>query len=313
MTKFSVRSGAGAALFAVLSGCASPAAGPITSAAARTAATPAKHAGHKDLYVADYGSGTIFLFKNHDYTPDGTITTGVSGPWGVTLDRSGNLYVANAAGANVTEYAPGTSTPSFTYSYGMNSPRLVSVDRQGNVFVSDFTDDYTSGRVSEFPQGSNYPMYSCSGAAPWDIATDASGDVFVSYNVRNAGSGIEEFKGGLAGCSPTTLSVHVDSAMGMVLDRQNNILVADYYADRIDVIPPPYTAIARHLNTDRRGPTFISIDKANSKVFATVSGFWHSYVVVLDYPSGKFKHRLGYGRGGFTSPYGTVDTPNAVQ
>jgi hypothetical protein len=304
---------ASAGVFALLTGCSSPTMSPTVSAPAHEAAAPAKYSALKDLYVADYGTGTIFLFKNDGYAPDGSITSGISGPWDVTLDRSGNLYVANAAGGNITEYAPGTSTPSFTYSYGMISPRLITVDRQGNLFETDFTDYSGYGTVSEFPQGSNYPVHSCSVFAPWAVATDSSGDVFVDYNISHgAGGRIEEFKGGLAGCTPTELGAQVEIATGLVLDRRNNILIGDFNANRIDVVPPPYSTIAKHLNTGGRGPTFISIDKTNRKVFASVSGFYHSYVFVLNYADGKFEHRLGYARGGFSSPYGVVDAPNAV-
>ena len=313
MKMFSAVSCASVAFCALLLGCSSPT-NTATLAPVRDAAVaPAQYSGLKDLYVADYDSGTVFLFKNDGYTPDGSITSGISGPWDITLDKSGNLYVANAAGGNITEYAPGASTPSFTYSYGMNSPRLVSVDRQGNVFEADFTDSYGYGKVSEFPQGSNYPLHSCSVFAPWGVATDSKGDVFVDYNSSRGFDGhIEEFKGGLAGCSPTALGVHVDKAAGLALDRHNNILIADFSEGRIDVIPPPYSTVARYLKTGRRGPLFIAIDRTNTKVFASVSGFYHSYVFVYNYANDKFLHRLGYGRGRFASPYGVVDAPNAV-
>jgi DNA-binding beta-propeller fold protein YncE len=275
-------------------------------------AAPAKSAGLKDLYVADYDIGTIFLFKNDGFTPDGSITSGISGPWGVTLDSIGNLYVANADGADITEYAPGTSTPSFTYSAGMVSPRLVSVDRKGDVFETDFTDDYSqAGRVTEFAQDSNAPLYSCSLTVPWGVAVDSAGDVFVDYNASSTGGHIVEYKGGLAGCSQTELGVHVDQAFGLALDRHDNILLADYHGARIDVIPPPYTSTSRHLKTGGSGPTFVAIDNSNKEVFASAPGFYHDKVVVIDYASGEVERRLGGGRR-LESAYGVVDAPNAV-
>ncbi|MGA8575555.1 MAG: hypothetical protein WB609_07705 [Candidatus Cybelea sp.] len=313
MKTFSALSCASAAVFTLLLGCSSPTTSPMAVAPMRAAAAPAKYGGLDDLYVADYDTGKVFLFKDDGYTPDGSITTGISGPWDVTLDRSGNLYVANAAGGNITEYAPGTSTPSFTYFFAMISPRLVTVDRQGNLFETDFTGYDEPGRVSEYRQASNHPLYSCTVPGPWGVAVDSSGDVFVDYNgPRGAGGHIEEFKGGLARCNSTALGAHVDNATGIVLDRRNDLVVGDANAKRIDVIPPPYTAIARHLNTGGRAPLFISIDKANSKVFASVSGFYHSYVIIVGYPGGRFEQRLGYSRGKFGSPYGVVDAPNEI-
>ena len=312
MKTFSAIFSTSAAAFAVLSGCSSAAMNAPLSTPAHDAA-PAKYAGVKDLYVADYDTGTVFRFKNDRYTPDGTIASGISGPWDVTLDRSGNLYVANAAGANITEYAPGASTPSFTYSYGMTSPRLLSVDRHGNLFETDFTGYDGNGTVSEYPQGTNYPLYSCPVTGPWGVTTDSLGDVFVDGNIIHGGGGyIEEFKGGLAGCSPKMLGAKVESATGIAIDRGDNLLVADSNAGRIDVIPPPYSSISRHLSTGRWDPSFIAIDSTNGKVFASASGFYHSYVVTVNYATGKLEHQLGYARGGFGSPYGVVDAPNAV-
>ena len=56
----------------------------------------------------------------------------------------------------------------------------------------------------------------------------------------------------------------------------------------------------------------ISIDRSNRKLYASVYGWYHDYVFVYDYASGKFERRLGYGRGGFDSPDGVVDAPNEV-
>jgi DNA-binding beta-propeller fold protein YncE len=294
------------------SACSSFVASPAVQISGRSGSAVAKLAGRKDLYVANYEIGTIFLFKNDGFTPDGSIKSGISGPWGVTLDRLGNLYVANTGAADVAEYAPGGSTPSFTYSKGMTTPRLVSVDSNGNVFITDFTDYSHDGRISEFAQGTDDPVYSCSLVAPWGVATDAAGDVFVAYNVSQGGGGrIAEFKGGLAGCSLTELGVHVEKATGLALDRRGNILIGDYSAGHIDVVPPPYATIARHLDTGGRGPMSISIDSSNKRVFASVSGFYHNNVLVVNYASGEVERRLGGGRR-LEGAFGVVDGPNSV-
>jgi DNA-binding beta-propeller fold protein YncE len=300
------------AALSLLAGCSSYSTKPMLPTPEQNAAAPAGYLGLKDLYVADYDTGKIFLFKNNGFEPDGSITSGISGPWDITLDRLGNLYVANAAGGNITEYAPGASNPSFTYSYGMISPRLVSVDQHGNVFETDFTDYEHKGQVSEFSQGSNFPIYSCSLFAPWGVATDASGDVFVDYNASQGGDGhIAEFKGGLAGCSPIQLGAHVEKATGIVLDRRRDILIGDFSKGRVDVIPPPYSTIASHLDTGGDGPTFISIDRTNERVFASTPSSYGNHVMVWDYASGKVVDRLGGGRR-LNSAYGVVDAQNAV-
>lgn len=63
---------------------------------------------------------------------------------------------------------------------------------------------------------------------------------------------------------------------------------------------------------DGGAPLFVSIDKSNKHVYASIGRFYHSYVLVIDYATGKRMKRLGYSRGGFGSPYGIVDAPNEV-
>lgn len=49
----------------------------------------------KHLYVANFGHNDVLVFCNEYYVKVGRITSGVSEPSDVSLDRNGNLYVAN--------------------------------------------------------------------------------------------------------------------------------------------------------------------------------------------------------------------------
>jgi DNA-binding beta-propeller fold protein YncE len=324
MTMSSLLSYANVAVFVLIAGCSGSASptpavkfpaslmgvehGPLRDAKDR-----AKYGGRRDLYVADYGFGKIIILKNHGYAPDGSITTGINGPQGLTLDPSGNLYVANRTGGTVTEYAPGASTPSFVYYADMVAPESVSVDRQGHLFEADVPVFHVPAAVNEYQQGSNVPIYRCLVPGLVGVANDSSGDVFVDYNTSEQGGGrIAEYKGGLAGCSSTVLGAQVYYAGGIVLDNQNNILIADGNAPSVDVIAPPYSSITRSFAGGLGAPFSVSIDRANKNVFVTTSRFYHSYVYVVDYATGKKVQRLGYSHGGISIPYGAVDGPNAV-
>jgi DNA-binding beta-propeller fold protein YncE len=324
MKTSSMLSYANAAVFVFIAGCSSSASPtPAEQFPASTqgiehglfgdTADPAKYAGRRDLYVADYGLGKIIILKNHSYAPDGSITTGINGPQGVALDLSGNLYVANRTGGTVSEYAPGASAPSFVYYTDMVAPESVSVDRQGHLFEADVPVFHAPAAVNEFQQGSNVPVHRCFVPGLVGVASDSSGDVFVDYNTSEQGGGrIAEYKGGLAGCSSTVLGAQVYYAGGIVIDNQNNILIADGNAPRVDVIAPPYSSITRSFAGGLGAPLFVSIDRANKNVFVTASRFYHSYVYVVDYATGKKVQRLGYSHGGISIPYGAVDGPSAV-
>lgn len=269
-----------------------------------------RYPGLKDLYVADYGAG-IMLLKNDGYSRDGVITDGVSGPYGATLDRSGDLYVANRTGGNVTEYAPGASEPSFAYSAGMINPLSVNVDRKGDLFETDRPIYRGGDTVNEYRQHSNAPLHSCTVPGIWGVAIDPAGNVFVDYYVSGHGGSLAEFKGGLAGCSATTLGAQVDSAGGIALDDKDDILVADFDREKVDVIAPPYGAVTRRIGHDLGSPQSVSIDRSNKRLFVSTSYTLRSVVYVLDYATGQKIRRLAT-REEIGDPTAAVDGPNAV-
>lgn len=301
-------------LLAVLFGCSSFQSEPISHEPGSRlveSSTRGGYQGRRDLYVVDYGVAKIYLFKNQTFTPDGTITSGLNGPQGATLDSAGNLFVANRTGGNIAEYKPGASSPSFLYSDGTISPLVVSVDRRGHVFASDVPEPKGSDTVVEYGPGVNALLHRCTVPGIFSVASDTHGNVFVAYNLSDNGPArIAEYKGGLAGCSSTVLGASVAYAGAMILDNQNDIVIADANRSRVDVIPPPYSNITRtfhHLNV----PVFLAIDRSNDKLFVQSSGFFNSYIYVVDYVSGKTLHQLGP-RYGIGEPYGVVDGPNDV-
>lgn len=93
------------------------------------------------LYVAEVDSNKVLIFDPTvpSPTPQATITKGLSRPFGIAVDRGGNLYVANSGNRTVTVYHPGKLTPSFTIDNGLGQgAEAVTVDSKGNVFVCTF-------------------------------------------------------------------------------------------------------------------------------------------------------------------------------
>ena len=137
----------------------------------------------KHLYVANFGHNDVLVFCNEYYVKVGRITSGVSEPSDVSLDRNGNLYVANfnnGSNGSISEYAPRNfSAASFTYSAGMEGPETLTVDTHGNVFEGD----QTNNTVNEYSQGVNSVLASCSlGGDVSGVAVDSGGDVFVHFS-----------------------------------------------------------------------------------------------------------------------------------
>jgi serine/threonine-protein kinase len=263
-----------------------------------------KRGGKPDLYVTDFGTGVVEVLKNSNWANIGTISTGIDGPDGAFVDKKGDIYVANYLGADVTEYKS-NDTQKFSYT-GVSDPVGVSVDKAGNVYEAD----YEGGYVTEWAQGSDTIVAQCSvGGNAEGAAVDASGDVFVDYNSSFGGAFIKEYTGGLSGCNGTQLGVTLAFAGGMVLDKNNNIIVCDQLGPTVDVIDPPYTSVSGTLGSGYSDPFHVTINKAETEVYVADNA--NANVQVLSYPSGSNIITLG-GANGLSDPAAAVDGKNFI-
>jgi hypothetical protein len=234
----------------------------------------------KYLAIADLGGGTILSrveLLNDKYELFETITDGVDGTTGDWYDAQGNLYVGNYATPMVREYSKGSRSPAFTYSSGLGRPYSIATDSTGNVYVADFYNPSgTGGGVVEYPQASNTVSAQClNGVNDTGVAVDAQGDVFVS-----ATSGaLLEYKGGLAGCTPATLGAALTTAVGIALDKRENLIVCA--GTVVDIIPPPYNSIKSTI-TGFTYAEHVALNKDQSLLFVADP---ESYAVqVFTYP-----------------------------
>jgi len=98
---------------------------------------------HPWLYVSDTANSVVYIYDlgKTGSSLIGKITDGLNGPFGLTVDKSGNLYVSNqGTPGNVVVYAAGQTSPSLTLSDDLTTPQGVSVDSSGNVWVMNRSD-----------------------------------------------------------------------------------------------------------------------------------------------------------------------------
>jgi len=280
---------------------------------AQYAVSPIKAKGLKELYVSDFGSGAVEILNNNNWTYQSSITSGLDGPDGDFVDRSGNIYVANYAGIDIEEYAAGGTSPSFTYNAEMIDPVGVDVDSHGNVYEADYDNGNGGGPVNEYAQGKNTVLHSCEpGGGVEGVAVDKNGDVFVDLNIGGSGSGgagLVEYKGGLAGCKETTLITSLNFVGGMAMDKHGNLLVCDQLGPAVDVIKPPYTRISGTFGSGYSDPFHVTINKKNKQAYVVDVG--RGDVQVLSYPAGSNEATLGSGNG-LSDPASAVDGQNEV-
>jgi hypothetical protein len=243
--------------------------------------------GAKHLFVDDNGLNAVDVLANNSWNYLTDFSTNIDGPDGNWADKTGNVYVANYRGANITEYSK-TGSYLFTYDNGVTNAVGVTSDKNGNVYEADY-----SGRfVQEFDQQSNVvvggPCYP--GGFVEGVAVDANNNVFVDFS-NGSGGYIEEFSGGLSGCSGTTLGASVTSPGGMVLDKHGNLVICDQVSKTVDIIAPPYSSVTRTLGSGYTEPFHVTINKKNKQAYVADAGTGE--VTVWTYPRGSLVATLG--------------------
>jgi DNA-binding beta-propeller fold protein YncE len=74
------------------------------------------------IYVANPGNNTVTTYTANGAPTTPTITTGLNGPEGVTVDATGKIYVANS-GNTVTTYTANGKQTTPTITTGLAGPR----------------------------------------------------------------------------------------------------------------------------------------------------------------------------------------------
>jgi trimeric autotransporter adhesin len=222
------------------------------------------------FWRADAGAQAIFTFAGGG-TIDGRPATAVAldGPAGIAVDSSGNLFIVETPRHQVRKVVKSTGviyTIAGTGSAGsagdggaatsasLNQPSDVAVDSSGNVFVADSMNHRIrridpSGKISTFAGTSSFgfgsdgiPATSSPLMAPSHVATDRSGNVFITENglrirrvnssgiistIAGNGKNGSEGDGG-----PATLASFYH-ARGIAADSRGNVYVADYNNGRV--------------------------------------------------------------------------------
>jgi hypothetical protein len=193
------------------------------------------------LYVGGSNAVDIFPLTAPNQQQLGSISNGIVGAWGLSLDANNSLYVADSRNGAVTVYPFGSSTPSMTYSKGVAVPLHALADSAGHVFESghDFA-NRNRGYVFEYNAGTTIPVaHAHLGAETDGMAEDGEGNLYVAFRRRRANATIAEFGPGLT--NKRLLGMMIDQPQGLVVDSAGNLVVVESASDRIDVFPPGAT------------------------------------------------------------------------
>jgi hypothetical protein len=215
---------------------------------ALTAATPSssnqvtQNAGL--LYASNKVGSVIDVYSVPGYSKVDHISNGIEEPEGIATDASGNVYAANVDGGSVTVYKPGATSPSRTLS-ASHTPDDVTVATNGYVLVGD-----QGGGVDVFAPGAASPSARLANpgiSVVRGVAVDANNNVYAAgANASSKGVVIEYIDMGGTG---TNLGLHdLESPLGVLIDKNDNLVVSDVGANEILIYPHGATAPSSEIS-----------------------------------------------------------------
>jgi DNA-binding beta-propeller fold protein YncE len=209
-----------------------------------------------NLYVADASANTIYKFTrnssggllNYGDFNQTVFATGpnLSSPYGLALDKSGNLYVANIGNGSVTKIGPNGDTtnggtvivPASTLSF----PQGIAIGPTGLLYVTPFF----SGAVNVFTNtGTAVGQVFTGGYSPIGVTFDQAGNLYISEVLNGSPSRVVQQpigSNGLATGTPNNFYTGFGMAApgGLAFDPQGQLYVLDggFSPGNLDRVPP---------------------------------------------------------------------------
>jgi len=205
------------------------------------------------------GNGTIGYSGDYDVATDARLNW----PSGVAVDASGNLFIVDLGNNRIRKVDTNglitTVAGNGTYTYsgdggaatlaGLNEPRGVAVDASGNLFIADIGDNHIrkvdpNGIITTVAGNGKYGHSGDGGVAtnaslstPFDVAVDASGNLFIADIGNNvirkvdsngiiatvAGNG----NPGNSGDYGAATNASLNQPSGVAVDAFGNLFIAD--------------------------------------------------------------------------------------
>lgn len=228
------------------------------------------------IYWGDYNNSSIAIFSAKGTNPPqkGTITTGLSNPERLFVDKSLNIYATNIGNGTITAYKRGATSPFLTISDGVNRPTGLTVDSAGTVYCANVG----NATITEYPKGQTTPSLTLDDGAEY-LAIDAKDNLYAS-----AGNGVIEFAPGST--TGTNLNLNIGSPGALEVDKSGNIIIIDASANTIDVFPAGQTSPSEKIAVTAGTPFALTLNKKETEVFASVEVSGGFIVQQLDYPKG---------------------------
>ncbi len=228
------------------------------------------------IYWGSFDASTIDIFSAKGTNPPqkGQITTGLSNPERLFVDKSLNVYATNLGNNTITAYKRGATSPFLTISDGVNTPTGLTVDGAGTVYCANVG----NSTITEYPKGQTSPSLTIDAFAEY-LAADAKNNLYAS-----GATNVYKYPPGST--SGTDLNLNIGSPGALEVDKNGNIVIIDEATGGIDIFPKGQTQPSAQIPVTAGYPYALSLNKKETQVYVSVEVYGGFIVQTLPYPKG---------------------------
>jgi sugar lactone lactonase YvrE len=252
--------------------------GTVSPALSRGWMSPDAATNKNVIYWGNYDSSTINIYASKGVNGKllGQITTGLSDPERLFVDKNGSVYASNIGNNTITAYKAGATSPFLTISTGVDAPTGLTVDAAGTVYVANVG----SNTITEYPKGKTSPSVTVNlSGSPEYLATDSKDNLYASVDV-----GVVKIKKGKT--SGTDLNLSIGSAGALEVDSKGNLIVLDSSNDNADYFPAGKKSPSKQIPLGGF-PFGFSLSKNEKTLYVSNSEGSQFEIQSLAYPNGK--------------------------
>jgi hypothetical protein len=266
---------------------------------------------NKLLYGSSYDGDFINIYSQHGtgQSPIGQLTSDLTSPQGMVVDKHHQLWVANTNAYNVVAFKRGATTPFTTLNDAGYYPISVAVNSKGTVFAANA--EGTSGppgNVTFWKKGQTSP----SGTLTFPrfllvlgIGIDASDNVYVSFVPTSGPPAVVEFPAG----SQTGQGLALNASISDITFDSSNDLVMEDESGGLGIWAYPYSGDpTRTIDAFGNEPTF---NKSESDVWIAYANYSNPMIEGYDYSTGTQIDTITSGFSDTAIPYGVALDPPA--
>jgi len=262
------------------------------------------------LYGSSYDGGFVNIYsaKGNNQQPIGQLTSDLTSPQGMFVDRHHHLWVANTNAFNVVAFKRGATTPFTTLNDPNYYPIAVAVDHAGTVYAAN-AESTTGppGNVTFWTKGSTNPSGTLtlpSFEIVLGIGVDANNNVYVSFVPTSGPPAVVEFPAGSQ--TGQVLPIADTTISQITFDNNADLVMEDEYNTLGIWAPPYYGGPSRTLPIFGNSPT---LNKKNSDVWIAYANFSDPMIEEYDYNTGTLLDTITAGFNGAAIPYDVALDP----